>query len=81
MSDGRFLVGLKDVTISEKIIKIKSIVKESINFDDSLKVPFESENNLTDLKNFLLDIDTAQCTPEIMNLTPESREVGAYIAG
>ncbi|XP_065673901.1 uncharacterized protein LOC136090852 [Hydra vulgaris] len=80
MSGGRFLVGLKDVTISEKILKIKSIVKESINFDDSLKVP-ESENNLTDWKNFLLDIDEAQCTPEIMTLAPESREVGAHIAG
>ncbi|XP_047127382.1 uncharacterized protein LOC124808407 [Hydra vulgaris] len=80
MSGGRFLVGLKDVTISEKILKIKSIVKESINFDDSLKVP-ESENNLTDWKNFLLDIDEAQCTPEIMTLAPESWEVGAHIAG
>ena len=30
MSGGKFLVGLKDVTISEKIIKIKIIVKESI---------------------------------------------------
>ena len=65
MSGGRFLVGLIDVTISEKIIKIKSIVKESINFN-SLKVPLESENNLTNLKNLLLDINTAQCTPEIM---------------
>ena len=44
-------------------------------------MPLKSEYNLTNLKNSLLDIDTAQCTPEIMNLAPESREVGAYIAG
>ena len=31
MSGGRFLVGLKDVTHSEKIMKIKSLLKGDIN--------------------------------------------------
>ena len=38
MSGGRFLVGLKDVTWSEKILKINSLVKESIDIKDEIKV-------------------------------------------
>ena len=34
MSGGRFLVGLRDVTSSEKIIKIKSLLKEDLNIDN-----------------------------------------------
>ena len=33
MSDGRFLVGLRDATSSEKIIKIKSLLKEDLDID------------------------------------------------
>ena len=38
MSGGRFLVGLKDVTWSERILKIKSLVKENIDIKDDIKV-------------------------------------------
>ena len=38
MSGGRFLVGLKDVIWSERILKIKSLVKESIDIKDDIKV-------------------------------------------
>ena len=32
MSGGRFLVGLREVNSSEKILKIRSLLKENINF-------------------------------------------------
>ena len=38
MSGGRFLVGLKDVYCSEKIIKIQSLIREGFDIDDSVKV-------------------------------------------
>ena len=38
MSGGRFLVGLKDVIWSERILKTKSVVKGSIEIKDDIKV-------------------------------------------
>ena len=38
MSERRFLVGRKDVTLSETILKIKSLVEESIDIKDDIKV-------------------------------------------
>ena len=38
MSGGSFLVSAKDIMNSEKIVKIKNLVKEGIPFDDSLKI-------------------------------------------
>ena len=38
MSGGKCLVGLKDVIWSEKILKIKSLVKESIDIKNDIEV-------------------------------------------
>ena len=38
MSERRFLVGRKDVTLSETILKIKSLVEEIIDIKDDIKV-------------------------------------------
>ena len=38
MSEGRFLVGVKDVIWRERILKTKSLVKESIDIKDDIKV-------------------------------------------
>ena len=38
MGGVRFLVGLKDVIWSEKILKITNLVKESIDIKDDIKV-------------------------------------------
>ena len=37
MSGGRFLVSLKDTEVSEKILKIMSLIKEGIDIDESVK--------------------------------------------
>ena len=50
MSGGRFLVGLKDTIISEKIIKIKSLLKEGIDVDEEVKVTGTGEMEIMKLK-------------------------------
>ena len=46
MSEGRFLAGLKDVTSLEKIIKIKSLLREEIDVDNNIKDTVNSDENL-----------------------------------
>ena len=46
MSGGRFLVGLRDVTSSEKIIKIKSLLKEDLDIDN-VKVDNTNDDEAT----------------------------------
>ena len=49
MSGVKFLVGLKDVTSSEKIIKIKSLLKEEIDIDNSVKDTVDDDENIEHL--------------------------------
>ena len=49
MSGGRFLVGLKDLTSSEKIIKIKSLLKEEIDIDNNVKDTVDNDENIEHL--------------------------------
>ena len=42
----RFLVSLKEVEYSEKILKIKSIIKEEFNIDNNLKITNDSKSNI-----------------------------------
>ena len=76
MSGGRFLVSLKDVQISEKIIKIKSLIKEGCDIDDSVK----DEKPDQSLTQSLLD-QTSDISIDTMQLEPESRKVAVHIAG
>ena len=79
MSGGRFLVGLKDVVHSEKIIKIKSLVREGIDVDDNVKeIDPDKGTKLTDL---LLAIDELNLCPDRLKLDQGSREVAVTIAG
>ena len=77
MNGGRFLVGLKDANISENIIKIKSLLKEGMNIDDTVK----ERDNLYDVKTDLLlsSIEVVNCKPETTCLSQNSREVAIHI--
>ena len=46
MSGGMFLVGLRDVTSSGKVIKIKSLLKEDLDIDN-VKVDNTSDDETT----------------------------------
>ena len=49
MSGGKFLVGLKDVTSSEKIIKIKILLKKEIDVDNNVKNTVDNDENVEHL--------------------------------
>ena len=79
MSGGRFLVGLRDVTHPEKIIRLKSLLKGDINalIEDTFLKKDEEEN----LQNFLFDITSENLIKETIVLSDDTREVGIYISG
>ena len=79
MSGGRFLVGLRDVTHSKKIIKLKSLLKGYINAlteDIFLKKKEEGK-----LENCLFDITSENVIKETTVLSDNAGEVGIYISG
>ena len=78
MSGGRFLVGLWDETSSEKIIKIKSLLKEDLDLDN---VKVESTNNDETTSRLLSHTGIVSCSPEHLSLSDESREVTLHTAG
>jgi hypothetical protein len=79
MSGGRFLVSLKDVNTSEKILKIKSLVQEGVDIDDSVKVhrhnDLEVQKLLTEFKETVLNARGS------IKLEDNSKEVSDYVAG
>jgi len=81
MSGGRFLVGLKDVSSSEKILKIKSLVKEGFDINDSVKVDQKTDEELEKFKrsvnHIIIDSDRIRLSDETKEI---SDNVGGYIA-
>ena len=75
---GRFFVGLKDVTSSEKIIKIKSLSKEEIDIDNNVKDTVDNNENI---ENLLQDIDFMNSSTDNIALSEDSREASCHIAG
>ena len=53
MSWGRFLVSLKDVNCSEKILKIKSLMKEGIDMSQNL----QPVDVTTYIEEFMLSVE------------------------
>ena len=74
MRGGRFLVGLKDVIWSERILKIKSLVKESIDIKDDIKVTDNEDAIQQELFDNIMEVGF-----ENLMLTDETREVAAHI--
>ena len=75
---GVTLVGLKDRICSEKILKIKSLLKEDRDIDEEIKVSCSGEVEIMKLKT---DIDSLGISLDILMLSPDSREVAVHIAG
>ena len=69
MSEGRFLFRLKIVISSKKILKTKSLVKESIDIKDDIKVT-ENEDSI---QQELFDADLKTRTrPVTRTLKPDT---------
>ena len=47
MSGGRFLVSLKDISTSEKILKMKSILKEDLGIEDGIREQENQDDEVT----------------------------------
>ena len=70
MSGGRFLVGFKDTICSEKILKIKCLLKEDIDIDEEIKISCPGEMEIMKLKT---DIDFLGISLDTLMLWPDSR--------
>ena len=70
-------MGLKDVTSSEKIIKIKSLLKEEIDIDNNVNDTVDNDENI---EHLLQDIHFMNCSTDNVPLSGHSREVSCHIA-
>ena len=77
MSGGRFLVGLKDTICSEKILKIKCLLKEDIDIDEEIKISCPGEMEIMKLK---ADTDSLGISLDTLMLSPGSTEVAVHIS-
>ena len=79
MSGGRFLVGLREVVASERILTIKSLLKESISvWDEDIR-----PDSVEEIAMVHFDEQLDNISPELENcyLNKGSEEVAAVIAG
>ena len=79
MSGGRFLVGLKEIQCSEKILKIQSLVREGFDINESVK---EKDDKLADkLACFKKSVEPILLDSDRIRLSDESKEVSDNVAG
>ena len=78
MSGGRFLVGLRDVTHSEKVIELKSLLKGDINaLTEDIFLKKDEEEKL---QNFLTEITSENLIKETTKgLTVPSYSLSSYV--
>ena len=77
MSGRRFLVGLREVTSSEKI-KLKTLLKDEIDISNIIDSNMEHDENIETL---LHNVDLSRCSDEMGTLSEDSTEVRIYIVG
>ena len=78
MSGGRFLVGLTEAISSEKIIKLKTLLKDDIDISNVMDSNVKHDENNDTL---LHHVDLSRCSDEMVILSEDSREVGICITG
>ena len=78
MSGGRFLVSLVELNNSQRIISLRSLIMEDINFWDEDVFEDFCANELNDLENVVEPVST-QILESCLN--PESFEVSVMVAG
>ena len=73
-----FLVGLGEATSSEKIIKLKTFLKDDIDISNIMDSNVEHDENI---KTLLHHVDLSRCPDEMVRLSEDNRDVEIYIAG
>jgi len=79
MSGGRFLVGLRELQSSERVLKMRSLIQEDIDFWKEDVMPRDVFDN--EVKMFENDISLKSDDIQSCMLTPDGIEVAAVIAG
>jgi hypothetical protein len=76
MNGGRFLVSLREVLMSERILKCRSLLKEDINiWEERLKTDLNLESDIIDI------VSDHESSIYDLSLSPDSKEVAITIAG
>ena len=78
MSGRRFLVVLREATLSEEIIKLKTLLKDDIGISNIMDSNVQHDENTETL---LHHVDLSCCSDKIVTLSEDTRAVGIYIAG
>ena len=78
MSGGRFLVSLREVRSSEKIIQYKALLKKNIKFM-SEEVAMDTDSAFEDFKQEIDMVNTFELHEA--GMTEESDDVSYYVAG
>ena len=78
MSGGRFLVSLREVRSSERILACRSLLMEDVDFWRENLHPVQSSTNIESL---LVDLDAVGTEIQESALDSDSREVATFIAG
>ena len=78
MSGGRFLVALREAKSSEKIIKLKTLLKDGIGISNIMDSNVEHHVNMGTL---LHHVDLSRCSDKMVILSEDSREVAIHMAG
>ena len=77
MSGGPFLVSAKDVNCSEKIVKIKSLIKEGIDIDESVR----SKETIANESEFISSVKATLDGMNMSTLTDDTKQVVNHVAG
>lgn len=78
MSGGRFLISEKDIITSEKIVKIKTLVKEGLQLDSNV---LSTEEDPVQMMNLMEDVEGLIGKADNLKLNDESRQVSDTVAG
>jgi hypothetical protein len=78
MCGGRFLVSIKDVVTSEKILKIKSLLREGFDINEDVKLDYDYEKELKDLE---IDIRRRIGDASHVSLSEKTKNVSNHVAG
>ena len=71
MSGGRFLVGLREATSSEKIIKLKTLLKDDIDISNVMDSNAEPDENIETL---LYHVDLSHFSDEMITLSEDKEK-------
>ena len=78
MSGGRFLISEKDINISEKILKIKALIKEGVEIDSRV---LSTEEDPADVAKLMENVEELVGEGNSLQLNDDSRQVSDSVAG